>query len=264
MHSNLHLLSSFARLRAASVTLLAIGGLFFASCATTSTSEPDPDRNTTTQSEAEFYTPSPFGGADDYWLFFDGEDDVEYSYYLDEDHYYYVINDDDDDDDDDGKKKWKKRVKRGHGYGDHNHIHLHWKDRGNNGRRIHIHVRRNHWADSLQLTSEQKLAIDTAMKQFKECAKESLDSFKVAFKPFRDEFRTEKMRILGLLRADSIGRDTAYVLLDSAIERYETATEFLRAGLQVELQSCFAELDAFLMARLTPLQYAIWVRNRGW
>jgi hypothetical protein len=265
MHSQLHQLSSFARFKAASIALLITGGLFFSSCATTSTSEPDPARTTTTETEAEFYTPAPSGNADDYWLFYEDEDDTEYSYYLDEDHYYYVIQDEDDSDDDEGKKKWKSRYRRGHGYGDHNHYHVHWKKKSKKGgRHIHIEVRRRHWSDSLQLTSEQKPAIDTAMKQFNECAKETLDSFKVAFKPFRDEFRAEKMRILQLMNADSITRDSAYVLLDSAIERYEDQTDFLKAGLQVELQSCYEELDAFMRTRLTPVQYEIWVRNRGW
>src|SRR4051812_19196363 len=92
MQSMLHPHSYFARLKAVSVALVAIGGLFFSSCATTSSTEPDPERpSTTTLSEAEFYTPGPSGGADDYWLFEDGEDDVDYSYYLDETHYVYVV-----------------------------------------------------------------------------------------------------------------------------------------------------------------------------
>src|SRR5687768_12767574 len=118
MQSMIHPYSYFARFKAASIALVAIGGLIFSSCATTSSTEPDPERPaTTTLSEAEFYTPGPTGDADDYWLFEEGEDDVEYSYYVDEDHYYYVVNDRDDNDDDEGKKKWKKRFKRGHGYG---------------------------------------------------------------------------------------------------------------------------------------------------
>jgi hypothetical protein len=266
MQSMLHPYSYFARFKAASIALVAIGGLFFSSCATTSSTEPDPERpSTTTETEAEFYTPGPSGEADDYWLFNEGEDDVEYSYYLDEDHYYYVVNDRDDNDDDEGKKKWKKRFKNGHGYGDDNHIHMHWKDR-NPGKRIYIRIRRQHWADSIALTDSQKVLLDSGMKAFKECAKESLDSFKTAFKPYRDEFRAEKMRILSLMTGDSTGisRDSAYVLLDSAIERYETQTQLLKAGLQVELQSCYQELDAYMMSVLDPRQYEIWKRNRGW
>lgn len=263
----IHQQTYFGRLRAVSLSLLAIGGFLFSSCASNST-EPDPERpSSTTLTEAEFYTPGPSGEADDYWLFNEGEDDVEYSYYLDETHYTYVVNDENDGDDDDdngGKnKKWKKRIKNGHGYGDHNHIHIHWKDR-NPGKRVFVKIRRAHWADSLQLTAEQKLGIDSAMKEFKVCAKETLDSFKVAFKPYRQEFRAEKMRIIGLFDANTITRDSAYVLLDSAIERYEAQTQLLRDGLKVELQSCYQEFDVSVMAILSAEQYAIWKRNRGW
>ncbi len=263
MQSMIHPYSYFARFKAASIALVAISGLFFSSCATTST-EPDPERpSTTTLSEAEFYTPGPTGDADDYWLFEQGEDDVEYSYYLDEDHYSYVVNDRDDNDDNDGKKKWKKRFKNGHGYGDDNHIHIHWKDR-NPGKRIYIRIRRQHWADSIRLTDSQKVALDSGIKEFKACAKESLDSFKVAFKPYRVAFRAEKMRIIGLLDSNLVTRDSAYILLDSAIERYEDQTKLLKAGLQVELQSCYQEFDAYMMTVLEPRQYEIWKRNRGW
>lgn len=264
MQSMLHPHSYVARLKALSVTLIAIGGMFFASCATTSSTEPDPERpSSTSLSEAEFYTPGPSGEADDYWLFEDGEDDVEYSYFLDETHYVYVV--EHENDQDVKHKKWGKRVKNGHGYGDANHIHLHWKDK-NPGKRIYVRIHRRSWADEIKLTDSQKVALDSGMKAFKECAKESLDSFKVAFKPYRDEFRAEKMRILGLMNADSngISRDSAYALLDSAIERYEDQTKILKAGLQVELQSCYQELDAYMMTVLTPQQYEIWKNNRGW
>jgi hypothetical protein len=265
MQSMIHPYSYVARIKAASIALVAIGGLFFSSCATTSSTEPDPERpsSTVTLSEAEFYTPGPSGEADDYWLFESTDDDVDYSYYLDEDHYYYVVNDHNDSDDDGGKKKWKNRLKRGHGYGDDNHIHIHWKEK-HPGKRIYVRIHRRHWADSIALTDSQKVLLDSGMKAFKECAKESLDSFKVAFKPYRVAFRAEKMRIIGLLDSNLITRDSAYMLLDSAIERYEDQTKLLKAGLQVELQSCYQELDAYMMTVLDARQYEIWKRNRGW
>jgi hypothetical protein len=254
----LHPHSYWTRLKAVSISLIAIGGLFFSSCATTSSTEPDPERpSSTSLSEAEFYTPAPSGDADDYWLFEEGEDDVEYSYFLDETHYTYAVQHENED------GKWGKRIKRGHGYGDANHIHIHWKDR-NPGKRIYVKVRRRHWADSLQLTDSQKVQLDSGMKAFKECAKEALDSFKVAFKPYRVEFRTEKLRILALLDSNLITRDSAYMLLDSAIQRYEDQTQILKAGLQVEIQSCLQEFDAYMMTVLDARQYEIWKRNRGW
>jgi hypothetical protein len=266
MHASLPKKSPFARVTTA-VAALAISGLLFTSCATTSTSEPDPSRQAeTTETEAEFYTLGTFGEADDYWLYFENENDIEYSYYLDETHYVFIVGDDRDDDDDGKMKKWKRRVKRGHGYGDHNHIHIHWKNRSNHPDRRHVHikVRRQHWADSLKLTHEQKLAIDTAMREFKLCAKSSLDSFKVLFKPLRDEFRLAKLDILAKLDSGVITRDSAYVMLDSAIVLYEAKTEILRTSLKTELRACLVELDAFMQTRLTAEQYAIWVRNRGW
>lgn len=266
MHSSLLAKAPFARLTSAIATL-ALGGFLFTSCATTSTNEPDPSRPAeTTETEAEFYSLGTFGEADDYWLFFEDENDVEYSYYLDETHYVFIVGDDDDSDDDGKMKKWKHRVKRGHGYGDHNHIHIHWKNRSKNPdrRHIHINVRRHHWADSLKLTAEQKLAVDTAMREFKVCAKSTLDSFKVLFKPLRDEFRLAKLAILVQLDSGAITRDSAYVMLDSAIATYEAKTEILRIALKAEIRACLVELDAFMQTRLTPDQYAIWVRNRGW
>lgn len=240
-----------------------IGGFLFTSCATTSTSEPDPVRPAeTTKAEAEFYTPAPGGNADDYWLFYEDEDDTEYSYYIDEEHYVYVAGDEDDGDDDEGKKKWKKRYKKGHGHGDYNRIHHHLKKKQKAHQHISVKVR--HWSDSLQLTADQKRSIDTAMIEFKACSKATLDSFKVLYKPARDSFRVEKQAIIQQYKTSAITRDSAYVLLDSAIERYEATTKLLREGLVAEMKGCLAELDAFMITRLTPLQYAIWQRNRGW
>jgi hypothetical protein len=242
-------------------TLLMLGALSLVSCAE-NPAEPDPARTTESEGVSEFYTTIPSGSADDYYLMYEDEDDVEYSYFLDEDEYVEVR-------DNGGKHaKYKfrfEKIKNGHGYGDHNHMHVHRKG-GHKYHGIYIGLKRRakNWTDSLAITDSQKIGIDSAFRNFRQCSKATLDSFKVEFKPFRDEFRTEKRSILAQLDSGSITRDSARVLLDSAISEYEAKTDLLREALNTELKACRTELDADIKTILTPAQYDIWVRHRGW
>jgi len=251
------------------VGVAAISMLSLASCATESATEPTPSTNADTNSISvdEFFTPLPSGAADDYYLLGDGEDDIEYSYFIDEDDYVFVR--DYQEGHDHGKDKYykdaKKYIKNGHGYGDHNHIHIHLKGPHKyHGVYVGIKRRKVDWTDSLRLTKEDKLAIDTAMRNFRECAKSTLDSFSMMIKPFRENFRTARMQIIVQLDSGLITRDSARLLLDSAIAKYETETELLRQSMIVDLNACLTELDLYLKARLSPAQYDLWVRHRGW
>lgn len=238
--------------------------LFVASCATQNSTDPNPSSTTKQNSVTldEFFTPGPSGSADDYYLLTDGEDDVEYSYFIDEedylkardmdehsaDRYYHFVHD---------------LVKKGHGYGDHNHIHIHLKG-PHHYHGHYIGIRRMDWTDSLAITDSQKVRIDTAMRAFDQCVKPLLDSFKVQMKPYRDEFRATRLSIIRSLDSGSITRDSARELLDSAIAKYETESAMLREGLVQDLKDCRSDLDAAIMLILTPAQYDIWVRHRGW
>jgi hypothetical protein len=238
--------------------------LLVASCATQNPTEPNPS-NTSANSTTidEFYTPGPNGSADDYYLMTDGEDDIEYSYFIDEQDYLKARDMDDEHDGDEHYVFISKLVKRGHGYGDHNHIHIHLKG-PHHYHGHYIGVRRVDWTDSLALTDSQKVRIDTAMRNFKLCVKPLLDSFKVQMKPYRDSFKVQRRAIIAQLDSGSISRDSARALLDSAIVKYEAITEQMRKGLTEDLKDCRTDFDAAIQLILTPAQYDIWVRHCGW
>lgn len=251
-----------ALLRTRSITLglAAAAPLLLASCATEPIVAPVDQTPVNTIYLDEFYTPMHFGSADDYFIMYDDDDDNAYTYFLDERDYIVYRNTEDDDDGHEGKHK----IKRGHGYGDYNHLHKHWKIRNHRVDFIMVGVRRIDWTDSLALTRQQMIAVDSGMRLFHECANTSLDSFRVLLKPAREEFRLAKMGILAQIDTAGLSRDSARTLLDSAIERYETKTELLRNAMKEELKSCLTELDAYMQTKLTPAQYEIWIRHRGW
>jgi hypothetical protein len=248
---------------ARAATLLLITGIITAwlsSCATNNPTQPTPTATTNTVTLDEFFTPAPSGEADDYYVLVDGQDDVEYSYFLDEQDYlnardvsgntrYYVFIHD--------------YVKRGHGYGDHNHIHEFVKG-PHHYHGVYIGHRAPDWTDSLQLTTSEKVRIDTAMMHFIACSKADVDSFRVQLQPYRDSFRVRRLAIIAELDSNKITRDSARALLDSAIVKYEAETQLMRAGFVADLATCRAALDAEIQAILTPVQYQIWVRHRGW
>jgi hypothetical protein len=247
-------------------TLLGLLSLLLvaSSCATQNSTEPNPSNTTTSNSQAvdEFYTPAPSGSADDYFVLASGEDDVEYSYFIDEEDYLKAR----DLDEHSGDKHYvfvHDLVKHGHGYGDHNHIHIHLKG-PHHYHGHYIGIRRMDWTDSLAVTDSQKVRIAVAMRSFDSCARPLLDSFRVQLKPYRDEFRATRLSIIAKLDSNLITRDSARGLMDSAIVKYEAETELLRAGLTTDLEGCRSELDAAIQTILTPVQYAIWVRHRGW
>ena len=256
MRNPFKLLLNKSATAALAVTTLAL--LVLSSCTNTMNAPvPGSSNPTNTLSVDELFTPPPSGNADDYFVLNSGDDDVEYSYFLDEQDYF-------DSRDKKGNDHFSDElVKNGHGYGDHNHIHEYEKGEHH----YHGDYHGNHeddWTDSLQFTDIEKLQIDTAMKQFHVCADASLDSFKVALKPFRAEFRLKKIAILATLDSGKITRDSARTLLDSAIATYLSETSLLRKSLAAEVKVCLTELDAYLVTRLTPAQYAIWLRHRGW
>jgi hypothetical protein len=229
-------------------------------CATRFSTEPQPTNTTNTVQVEEFFTPPPNGEADDYYILYDGEDDVEYSYFLDEQDYFNAL-------DSKGDTRYyifiHDYAKHGHGYGDHNHIHRFVKG-PHHYHGVYIGKRRMDWTDSLALTDSQKVRIGTAMVNFRTCAKGAIDSFKVDLKPYRTEFRTTRLAILADLDSGKITRDSARLLLDSAIVKYETQTSLLRSAFVTDLAVCRTELDVEVQAILTPAQYAIWLRHRGW
>jgi hypothetical protein len=261
--------TQFTTFRAAarSTFALLLGGLLVSSCSQNTPVEPKPVASQEEMvSVAEFYTPAPSGAADDYFVMYDDDDDVEYSYFIDERDYldsrdYILIVDND------KKARYYRShlyVKRGHGYGDHNHIHVFRKKAKHFYRGQYFGIRRFDWTDSLKLTVEQRHQVHVAMKAFKGCSAGVLDSFRTQLKPYRLAFRTRKLEILQMLDSGSITRDSARVLLDSAIVKYEAETEILRLGLVEDLKVCRTELDAAIKVAFTAEQYDIWVRHRGW
>jgi hypothetical protein len=220
--------------------------ILLSGCASSPTSStPTTPTDTNSVTVDEFFTPPPTGEADDYYVLSNGDDDVQYSYFLDEQDYFDARDAKDDNGEHDRKFKFAKGLfKNGHGYGDHNHIHFHLKG-AHHYHGIYIGVRDEDWTDSLALTPAEKLSIDSGMKAFHHCADAAIDTFKIDLKPFRT-------------------RDSARVMLDSAISLYLTETDLLRKSFVAEVKVCLTELDAYLHTRLTAAQYAIWVRHRGW
>lgn len=261
MHKTIH--ASHRPAGAHAVAILLIGGAIsglLGGCKTENPTQPTPTATTNTVTLDEFFTPGPSGEADDYYVLVNGEDDVEYSYFLDEEdylkardmsgnsHYYVFIHD---------------YVKRGHGYGDHNHIHEFVKG-PHHYHGVYIGHRAPDWTDSLQLTAAEKVQIDTAMMHFRSCSGAEVDSFRARLKPYRDSFRIARLAILSQLDSGKITRDSARLLLDTAIVKYEASTQLLRTAFVADLEVCRTTLDVEIKAILTPVQYAIWVRHRGW
>lgn len=245
---------------------LSVAGLLsLNSCATSNTTDPTPAAtDTNSVSVDEFFTPAPTGSADDYYFMFDNEDDVEYSYFIDEEDFIEARDHEKGKGDKHYDYSWQY-VKNGHGYGDHNHLHIH-RPGPHHYHGVYIGLRRRKidWTDSLQLTSAEKLSVDSAMKAFHECTGGLLDSFRVQLKPYRDNFRTQRLAIIAKLDSNVITRDSARAMLDSAIAKYELETQMIRAGIVEDIKTCLQEMDIYLRTKLTPAQYAIWVRNRGW
>jgi len=227
------------------------------SCATRFSTEPAP--TTTTQNAValdEFYTPAPNGDADDYYVLQPGEDDIEYSYFIDEQDYNNAL-------DHPSDPFEQKLIKAGHGYGDANHIHEFLKA-PHHYHAVYIAIRRRDWTDSLALTDTEKIQIEQAMTAFLQCADTALIEYRTELAPARAKFRTTRLAIIAGLDSGIYTRDSARTLLDSAISTYEAATSVARAGFKISIQGCLDELNMSIEAILTPTQYQIWVRHRGW
>ena len=206
----------------------------FSGCATSPSGPNPPDPNTqNTISVDEFFSPPPSGQADDYYMLMPGENDDDFSFFLDE-----------------------------QDFGEHGHMHVHVNPPGQI--RVLIGVHFDDWTDSLKLTDTERKSIDTAMRAFVLCADSAINTFRITIQPYRDSFKVQRHAIVMKLDTSAISRDSARKLLDSAIVKYDTATSKLRATFTLEINGCLKELDAFLKTRLTATQYAIWVRHRGW
>jgi hypothetical protein len=238
---------------------LAIASMaFLSSCATRFSTEPAP--TTTTQNAVtldEFYTPAPNGDADDYYVLQPGEDDIEYSYFIDEQDYNDALDHHHPD------PFLQKLLKEGHGYGDANHIHEFVKG-PHHYHGPYIGIRRKDWTDSLALTDTEKIQIEQAMTAFLQCSDTALITYRTDLAPYRAEFRTNRLAIIAGLDSNLYTRDSARTLLDSAIVKYEAETDLLRAGFEVDIKGCLTDLDMSTQTILTPAQYAIWIRHRGW
>jgi hypothetical protein len=188
-----------------------------------------------------------------------GENDDDFSFFLDEQDYVQCRNDDDGH----GPHHFgHELIDEGHEFGEHGHMHIHVNPPGQI--RVLIGVHFDDWTDSLKFTDTERKSIDTAMKAFLACADSAIDSFRLALEPDRDSFKVQRHAIVVRLDTGGISRDSARMLLDSAIAKYDTATSKLRAEFTLEISGCLKELDVFLKTRLTASQYAIWVRHRGW
>lgn len=246
-----------------SAILAALTAITLASCATKYPDQPSTATTTNTITVDEFFTPLPNGDADDYYFLNDTEDDVDYSFFLDEQDFLATQNAADNDDQDPHYHFMEQYVKNGHGYGDHNHIHEFVKgSKHHHG--IYIGDEREDWTDSIALTMVEKTEIDTAMISFLQCAAVSIDSFGIHLQPYRDTFRVRRLAIIAEMDTGKITRDSARTLLDTAIVHYEVQTQALRTVFIADITVCVTELSADIRNILTPTQYAIWVRHRGW
>ena len=244
------------------VLLAAVTAITLASCATKYPDQPSTATTTNTITVDEFFTPLPNGNADDYYFLNDTENDVDYSFFLDEQDFLATQNAADNNNQNSSDQFMVKYVKGGHGYGDHNHIHEFVKGSHHN-HGVYISTRQEDWTDSIALTITEKSEIDTAMISFLQCAAVSIDSFRVDLQPYRDTFRVRRLAIIASLDSGKITRDSARTLLDTAIVRYEAQTQAQRTIFIADITVCITELSADIRNILTPVQYAIWLRHRG-
>lgn len=243
--------------------LAALTAITLASCATKYPDQPPTTTTTNTLSVDEFFTPLPNGDADDYYFLGDNDDDVDYSFFLDEQDFLAAQNAADNDPQDPHYRFMVQYIKGGHGYGDHNHIHEFVKG-SHHHHGVYIRTEREDWTDSIALTLVEKREIDTAMISFLQCAASSIDSFRVDLEPYRDTFRVRRLAIIASLDSGTITRDSARTLLDTAIVHYEAQTKVLRTVFISDITVCLTDLSASIQTILTPTQYAIWIRHRGW
>ncbi len=234
------------------LTAVSLCALLLSSCAKYPT---DPSSSTNSSTVQQFLTPWTDGGPDDYLLFASDFDAPQYSLFLDDSDFKSANTSVDSD----HHHEYSHELTRhGHGFGredDRGHREHGNNQNGEDGLS---------WTDSLQLTDAQKLSIDTAIKMLHNCADTVLAAFRVQLQPYRTEFATRRSVIRAELDSELISRDSARVLLDSAIATYFTKTAALRVQLRNSIQPCLDELDVFVKVRLTASQYDIWVRHRGW
>ena len=233
---------------------------FLASCAIRFPTDPTPSAPQNSITLDEFFTPAPNGNADDYYLLLPGEDDIDFSYFIDEQDYFFAL----DHPSDPHYIFAHNLIRGGHGYGDANHIHEFVRG-PHHHHGPYIAIRHTDWTDSLALTDTEKIQIEQAMTAFLQCAAASINSFKVASDTPRAYFRQSRIAIIVGLDSGLYPRDSARTLLDSAIVKYEAETDSLRTKFVADLATCRVALDADIKNNiLTPVQYAIWLRHRGW
>ncbi len=249
---------------ASALIAVAFAAITLSSCATKYPDQPATNTTTNAIGVDEFFTPTPNGAADDYYFLNDTEDDVDYSFFLDEQDYLAALHATNSNDNDPIYRFIIQYVKGGHGYGDHNHIHEFVKG-SHHDHGVYISVEgQEDWTDSIALTDVEKSEIDTAMISFLDCARPAIDSFAVKLAPYRDSFRVQRAAIVASMDSGKITRDSARIELDSVIATYMRETDTIRTVFFNELATCRTELDLTIRVILTPQQYAIWVRHRGW
>lgn len=244
---------------------VAFAALTLSSCATKYPTQPATPTTTNSVTVDEFFTLPPNGEADDFYFLSDTEDDVDYSFFLDDQDYENALHDVNTGDTTDVHYRFIIRyVKNGHGYGDHNHIHEFVKgSKHDHGDYIGDEGHED-WTDSIALTDLEKSEIDTAMISFLDCARPAIDTFATKLAPYRDTFRVQREAIVLDMDSGKITRDSARIELDTVIVRYQAATLPIRTAFFNDLATCRTELDLTVKLILTPTQYAIWVRHRGW
>ncbi len=232
------------------LTTTCLSALLLSGCAKYST-EPN-STTTSTTAVQQFLTPWTAGMPDDVLLFGADFDAPQFSLFLDDSDCQATNNPADS-----ARHSGFDRDlgRRGHGFGRED-------DRGHRG--DGDRNGRMSWVDSLQLTSAQKLSVDTAMSMLHACADTVLAAYRTELVPYRTAFAARRTAIRSELDSGLITRDSAHALLDSAVSTYMTETAPIRAQLRTSIQPCLDELDAFVKARLTADQYAIWVHHRGW
>lgn len=243
---------------------VAFAAFTLSSCATKYPTQPATNTTTNTVTVDEFFTLPPNGDADDFYFLSDTDDDVNYSFFLDEQDFLTAQHDADNGDNDPNYHFIVQYVKNGHGYGDHNHIHEFVKG-SKHDHGVYIGNKTpEDWTDSIALTDLEKSEIDTAMLSFLDCARPAIDSFAIRLMPYRDSFRVQRAAIVLSMDSGKITRDSARIELDTVIAVYERATTPIRTAFFNDLITCRTELDLTIKVILTPTQYAIWVRHRGW
>jgi len=110
----------------------------------------------------------------------------------------------------------------------------------------------------LQLTAEQKTALEPLMTAHRDCVKAALDAHKAATQPVRTRLQELGKSLRDQVKAGTITREEAATQMKAAQEAAKAETQAADDALKAALEACKARLYEQIVGLLTPEQLTIW------